>query len=124
MKKNYNDIIAKIKKNYNDLIIYEDHAECDKNSSAIAGNEIFMGIYDDEDIKIIALFHELGHYLTHKVFSIQTMSTISCESFAWEIGFYIAKQYELEYEYYSKEKKWARQQLLTYINEVNISELK
>ena len=102
---NYDKLVNILTNKYK-VVIHDSLDEGDKNYSFIVGNEIFMGEYDDNDIKIIALFHEVGHFASCNQLNIKTtMSIISGEGIAWEFGISIAKNYGFVYDYYSKELK-------------------
>ncbi len=45
-----------------------------------------------------------------------TMSKLSGEGAAWELGLGIAFEHGYKWDYYSDEMKWARRQLCSYIN--------
>lgn len=81
--------------------------------SRIAGkDEIYLGIYDDIELKIASFFHEIGHtkitqeeYNTHVIVDIERM--------AWERGFELAKT--AHYIYFSDYvHDWAEEQINTY----------
>jgi hypothetical protein len=84
------------------------------NRSFIAGiDEIYLGIYDDPEEKIISFFHEVGHTLVpHRSLKKVKYDTYKCEALAWKYGIQLAKFYGIEF---SKEtKKKAKIQLETY----------
>jgi hypothetical protein len=106
--------------------IFNNHPNCDTNSAASAGRDIFFGNFDDPEIKLVAFFHELGHSLmSERLRRNSSMSKISMEGTAWELGLGIAQDQGYKWDYYSKELIWARKQLLTYvISSEAIDELK
>ena len=79
------------------------------NSSHLAGDEIYLGIYDDEELLISSFFHELGHIVESK------NNQFNSETQAWLIGFKLAKQYG--YKFSEKAYIWAIEQLSTYDND-------
>lgn len=85
------------------------------NSSYSAGDvdcspEIWLGIYDDEELKKISFFHELGHVLdSGKVY----LHRYSREMRAWEIGLSYA-QHIMKIEFSENAIAWAMKQLETY----------
>lgn len=92
--------------------------DIERNRGACAGEDIMLGEFDDPDIELVAFFHELGHVLMnrrpHRGYS---MCTISREGMAWEMGLDAAWAEGFTWEYQSKEMKWAREQLKTYIRQ-------
>jgi len=60
-------------------------------NNCYCGNDIiFMGEYDDPDILVAGIFHELGHILNSRAMSKKrsdNMSIMSSEGAAWETGF-------------------------------------
>lgn len=123
--KDYDELIERIAISYA-VKIYHIHEDCGKNRGlvSVSGREIFLGIFDDPDIKLVAFFHELGHILSHTVCKQDTsVSIILAEGLAWEIGFGIARDFGFKYKYDSKEMIWAREQLKTYIDGESYKEL-
>ena len=119
----YDELIDRIATSYA-VKVYHNHQDSDDNYGGSAGREIFLGRFDDADIKLVAFFHELGHSLSHTVVKQDTcMSTISAEGLAWELGFGLARDFGFKYSYYSKEMTWAREQLKTYIDGESYKEL-
>lgn len=119
----YDELIDRIASSYA-VKVYHDHQDSGINRGGSAGRDIFLGIFDDADIKLVAFFHELGHSLSHTVTKQGTsMSTISAEGLAWELGFGLAKDFGFTYNYYSKEMSWAREQFKTYIDGESYQEL-
>jgi hypothetical protein len=86
-----------------------------KNSSYIAGKEIYLGIYDDDELKIISFFHELGHSLTppYKNEHSYKISKYEFEKIAWKIGLKKAKNHNYSFSF--KSLRWAVKQLQSYI---------
>ena len=94
------------------LILDDEHT--DNNAGGSAGQDtIMLGRFDDEDLKIVAFFHELGHCLFKPVDS-RWMDTLSMEGTAWEVGRQEAAKYGFKWAYDSKEMQWARKQLNSY----------
>jgi len=76
---------------------------------------ICLGQFDDPGIELVAFFHELGHALSGEVTKRgRTMSTLSSEGLAWELGLGLAFSHGYEWDHNSKEMVWARQQLKSY----------
>ena len=93
------------------------------NSSWCAGKDIFIGLYNNEDLKIASLAHEAGHYLSswrylHSHFDFQhpdvklEHSTIIVEAQAWEKGFCLLKDLNIEYD---------KEVVMNYVNECLVS---
>lgn len=85
------------------------------DASYSAGNvecraEIWIGIYEDEELKKISFFHELGHVL-------DTVGRYdnrhAKEMRAWEIGLSYARNV-MEIEFSDSSIEWAMKQLETY----------
>ena len=75
----------------------------------IGSDEIHIGIYDDNELMIASLFHELGHVVESKD------GECNSEIQAWLIGFKLAKKYG--YNFSEKVYLWAVEQLQTYAND-------
>lgn len=109
------DIMVSIANEYNVSVI-RDIDNCDKNYGSSAGKEIFLGNFDDPEIELVAFFHELGHTLSSTVCKRgYTMSKMSGEGLAWELGLGIAFEHGYKWNYNSHVMVWARKQLATYI---------
>jgi hypothetical protein len=91
--------------------------ECEPNSAASAGENIYLGDFNNEGIELIAFFHELGHALSNeRVFKRgRCMSILSAEGTAWELGLGIAYENGYSWDYNSPEIEWARRQLASYV---------
>jgi len=102
----------------NNVSVVRDTVNCDKNYGACAGDEIFLGEFDDPKIEIAAFFHELGHIVNRRNGTGRhfRMSMISQEGAAWETGFDLAYKYGHNYDYKSDVMIWARKQLSSYID--------
>lgn len=88
---------------------------CDRNQGAAAGNELFLGEFDDPDIEIVAFFHELGHFVSgHRLDVTHWLCTVTREAVAWEVGFQLAREYGHDWDYDSKQRTYARQCLSSY----------
>lgn len=112
----YDELIDRIAASYA-IKVYHDHQDCGTNRGVSSGRDVYLGSFDDADIKLVAFFHELGHSLSHTVTKQDTfMSVVSSEGLAWELGFGIARDFGFKYTYSSKEMVWAREQFKTYIN--------
>jgi hypothetical protein len=91
--------------------------DCDDNQGASAGGDVMLGKFDDLDIQWAAFFHEMGHVISARMFLIGagTMSKISSEGLAWEVGLWLARQYGFHWEYDSKQLQYARNCLKSYV---------
>ena len=101
--------------------------ECEeepKNHASSAGNEIFMGIFDDADILTIAFFHELAHCLSNNVLRHRKycFSILADEGFAWEYAFELAADYGCIWNIKHKVYKYAEENLRSYIYSENINQ--
>lgn len=79
------------------------------NKSYISGNEIILGIYNNPEFRLISFFHEVGHFLSHK---ISVSSEYENERIAWEIGFIIAASHGVFFS--DDAEDFANKQLKTY----------
>jgi len=95
---NSESVIEQIAKDFNLNVIYLDRIEHKFENVVencyIAGNEIFIGIYKDEEKKLISFFHELGHkeisWAFKKAFKLNTLLIeIEC----WRCGIELARSY-------------------------------
>lgn len=90
-----------------------------RNNMACAGSTIFLNEFDDPDIELAAFFHELGHVECGRspYFHQHTpLCKMSQESLAWEVGLSIAAAEGYHWDYHSKQLKYARQCLISYIH--------
>ena len=112
--------LINIAKEYN-VTIKRDTKNCEDNQGASAGRDIYLGNFDDTEIETVAFFHELGHILSNEIVCKRgyTMTTISSEGLAWELGLGIAFEHGYEWDYNSHVMKWARDQLRTYQQRFN-----
>lgn len=90
-----------------------------KNTSWSAGNDIYIGEYEDYNIELVSFFHELGHIKMPEFFSNKRvcLAKMTQESLAWEIGLNLA--FENGYIFDGYVLEWARKQLKTYNRDEN-----
>ncbi len=76
--------------------------------------EIWLGIYDDKEQRLISFFHEVGHIIDETDWSINANTTTSykAEKNAWKLGYKLAKEYGITFSVGAK--RWAAKQLKTY----------
>lgn len=88
------------------------------DGGASTTNTIYLFPCSKKWIEELSFWHELGHILLNKskLKAKTNLSTLSCEGAAWELGLNAAATYGRMWEYNSKEMKWARKQLATYVN--------
>lgn len=116
MKDKYNlDNLNDIAKQYG-CILTRDTVNCNRNSGAQSGNELWLGEFDDKEIEAAAFFHELGHYIsTRELKPEYWLCRMSCECLAWEYGFKLAREHGFNFDYDGhKVRKYARECLLSY----------
>ena len=82
-----------------------------RNRSASAGKDyIWLGEYEDSQLRTISFFHELGHCIDpnghHKSKYIQEKS-------AWKVGLKAAKKHGIKFS--KKACRWKNKQLRTYL---------
>jgi hypothetical protein len=64
------------------------------NAYVIGDDEIILGLYDDDDLKFAAFFHEIGHTLVTESFSeMINYDMMLIEYQAWIEGLKVAKKY-------------------------------
>jgi len=82
------------------------------NRSCCAGkDEIFLGIYDDEELLLISFFHEIGHCASTMTYTGQ--SAYDFEVDAWECGLKIA--HKEGFTFSKKSIEWAHTQVSSYL---------
>lgn len=110
------ETIKRLAEKYN-VSVTRDIENCSKNNGASADQDIYLGEFDDPDIELVAFFHELGHCKSDEMVLKRgyTMSIMSGEGLAWELGLGLAYENGYKWSYYTKEMKWARERLKTYI---------
>jgi len=86
------------------------------NSSYCAGSvrndpELWLGFYDDEELRLISFFHEMGHMIDDTPWE-DGMTVYDFEKIAWEKGYILAKEYGVKFS--RKAKGWATRQLNSY----------
>jgi hypothetical protein len=64
-----------------------------QNCSASAGHEIWIGLYDDDDLRCASFLHEVGHTLEH---ARHPRTRYTIERAAWKIGLHLGKLYGLD----------------------------
>ena len=99
--------------------VSRDIENCGCNRGASAGKDIYLGEFDNEEIELVAFFHELGHVLSNELVCKRgrTFTKLSGEGLAWELGLGIAFEYGYKWDYYSYVMEWAREQFRTYKHE-------
>jgi len=90
------------------------------NSSYSAGSirttcdaEIWLGIYENEELKLISFFHEMGHMLIDMGYD-NDLKVYDYEKDAWEKGYKLAGECGVKFS--RKAKRWAKKQLNSYKN--------
>lgn len=82
-------------------------------SWSIGSDEIWIGLYDDEEKMLISFFHELGHFcLTQGFIKSWNYNTLIIELECWKIGIDLAKEYKIFFS--DNAIKWGYEQALTY----------
>ena len=84
------------------------------NDSAIAGNDIFIGEYDNIEYELISFFHEYGHYLigfTNTVVQLN-YNTLLIEIECWNKGIEAARRMGILFS--DKTIEWAYNKALSY----------
>jgi Zn-dependent peptidase ImmA (M78 family) len=88
--------------------------DCYKNSSYCSDKTIWLGIYDNEELKLLSFFHELAHILDQTDWSKNADATTEykAEKHAWELAYKLAAANGIKFTRFAKE--WAKEQLETY----------
>lgn len=100
----YSDIIYRIAKDHN-VIVYQNPADCNWQ----LGNEISLGVFDNDEYKLLAFFHEMGHFLDK---SAGHSNKFEEEKAAWAVGYKLAHKYSITFS--EDAIKWGLKQLETY----------
>ena len=88
----------------------EDHYN---NWSGIGGREIELGIYENDELKLISLFHEVGHRLLPKGFWEKCRhNTLVSELECWRLGILEAEEFGVLFS--DEAIKWGYEQALGY----------
>ena len=82
--------------------------------SYFAGNEIYLGIYKNEEFKFISFFHEVGHILLPSWFGEKfKYNTLIIELECWHIAIMEAQKLDV---FFSDEAiEWGYKQALSYV---------
>lgn len=92
----------------------------EKDGGASTDDTIWLYPTSKQWIQEISFWHELGHCIfakrMQKAGLNSHMSTLSKEGAAWEFGLVLAAKHGRTWNYYSKELKWARKQLASYVH--------
>lgn len=79
-----------------------------KNRSYVCGNEVILGDYDNEELRTVSFFYELGHICDDNDYD----NKYEQENGAWKVGFDLAKKHDIVF--CEETLKWCREQLETY----------
>lgn len=83
------------------------------NQSWCCFDEIWLGIFDDEECHFLSFFHEMGHILDKSAWHLDEKATkFDIEKAAWDVGFKLANKYGVSFS--DKAIKWGQKQLETY----------
>lgn len=86
------------------------------NSQIIGDEEIILGLYDDKEIKLAAMFHEVGHTLVTESFEkLVNNDQLLIEYQAWIEGLKLAKRYG--YKFSEKTFEYILTSLNSYYND-------
>jgi len=84
------------------------------NDCAVAGDEIFVGKYEDPELLLISFFHEHGHRLVLMSYKkIVHYNRLLIELEAWHLGLKTAAA--LGYFFTDEAIQWAYNKALTYV---------
>jgi len=113
-------VISKLSINIPDIKIisyknYKSDMIKKNNCYLIGSDEIIYGEYDNPELLLISIFHELGHLcITLKEKEICRYHTFPIELKSWEKGLEIAYKYNIEFS--DDAIKWGYEQAFTYCN--------
>lgn len=80
----------------------------DHRSWSAGRNIIYLGVYDDLELRDLSFFHELGHCLTRS----DPRTIFDQEVEAWALGYRLAERHGMVFS--ERAKAWADSQLATY----------
>ena len=108
----------KIASKYDVTLSDIDHDGYGRNGGGSTDNEISIKPCDEAYMYELSFWHELGHILACRFMGNRThyMSCLSNEGMAWEIGLNEAAKHGRAWDYGSKEMRWARKQMASYVN--------
>lgn len=81
--------------------------------SYIAGKEIFLGFYEDEELELISAFHEIGHRIIPRWSWKEYQSTLLLELDCWRLGILEARKFDVLFS--DKAIEWGYRQALSYV---------
>ena len=108
--------IEKLAEELGYAILYNQHHKNEPliNRCMVAGYDLFVGDYDNEEFEVISFFHEHGHKLVPDQFVEQwNYNTLMIEIEAWNLGIEFARQ--RGYIFSDDAIKWAYMQAMTYV---------
>ena len=83
------------------------------NRSSICGDEIWLGLYKDKELRCISFFHEIGHkILPHKWGKVIKWNTMAFEVECWQRGITYAGKMGIHFS--DRAIAWGYRQALTY----------
>jgi len=114
-KADLKEVLDQVCKKYN-LIVRQlsQEDESVNNHSYIADNEIILGDYEDDELKLISFFHELGHHLIP--FSLKKeldFNTLLIELECWRLGVLEAHKFGVLFS--DKAIEWGYNQAFSYV---------
>jgi hypothetical protein len=112
-------IFSKYIAKYNIALFRGDPNGCGDNYGWSSYGFIGLTHFDNEDIELIAFYHELSHIILgqkmQKAGNKVHLCTLSNEGAAWEMAFNLAAADGFQFDYYHPTRQWAREQLKTYL---------
>lgn len=88
-----------------------------ENWSWCAGKDIFLGQYEDEELRDISFFHELGHIAWDRPKFSDWPYCKYNEALAWRVGLELASQLGVTFS--EEALTWATEQLVSYFHDRN-----
>ena len=90
------------------------HEGDEKNHSYIAGKDVYLGKYEDEELMVISFFHEVGHTLVEWEYKERMrFSTLMIELKAWDLGIQYALDKGLLFS--DNALKWGYEEAMGYV---------
>lgn len=106
----------RIAEKYGVTVQWDTENDC-VNRSWCSGRDIFLGQYDDEELRCISFFHELGHSVTELPPFEDWPYSHYDEAVAWRVGLALAEAEGLAFSDIAR--AWAATELLTYFHDHN-----
>lgn len=115
----YNLVLIDIKDNPSYIINSGMSEETYINNSYRCGNEIILGIYDNDEIRLASFFHELRHGIDIPKEKKEYLSILGYEKWAWKNGYKVTKKYNVKFS--SRVNNYIKLCLKTYKKKIQLN---